>query len=412
MEIHSSSNYNNNDYNNFSFKDSNQYNNNNTDILLNYKNTQGSINNNNNNNNYIYSNNNELETMHNDKINDNNKYNSSNNSGNCEFKETFDNNQLKDFINNPFKHNLINNNYKSSNNNIAKIQEDKKHYKLNKPEMLKDDNKIIIKKHKNENKNFNAIDNTENLSIMVNNIENSNVDKPDLNKLMTNIKFKDLAEPSKKINAKDLTISNNKKVHKSYLDKYILENLKDINIKKNDSNILSIKKSSIKRNTLYRNSPVKHSSHIVTKKQQELFKRLFKEANTKTMYLSKNIYKKNNSNKYDFNQEDSLDSIIPDYIIKEHTKYANKVDKVNAYLRFNEYWRATPILKKDNYTIKDKALENEKNKEKDTMNIRIIRNYKDNLKLPLEKRNIKTKIRDIRQPILYNKFKLNNPKIK
>ena len=152
--------------------------------------------------------------------------------------------------------------------------------------------------------------------------------------------------------------------------------------------------------SIYRFSPVKHPSLRMTKKQEELFKRLFNdEHNHKGNCEFKKEKEKTKLKEEEWDHDHSCDSIIPEYILKNHTKYgrAEKIDKVNAYLRFNEYWRATPILN-------NKKHENNKlNKEAENIETRIVRTYKDDLVLPIEKRIMKTKIREIRQPILYKR---------
>jgi hypothetical protein len=145
------------------------------------------------------------------------------------------------------------------------------------------------------------------------------------------------------------------------------------------------------RNLKY--SPSKqHGSLKVTKSQEELIQRLYNDQIKKKIDSFKQISKKEEES------EDSLDlSTLPNYITNEHNIYSGKIDRVSSYLRFNEYWKSTPILNKDKNNSK-------LNKEMQaTLLERIDEQIKSDQKLPLEQRKYLTKIKNIRKPISFRR---------
>ena len=140
-----------------------------------------------------------------------------------------------------------------------------------------------------------------------------------------------------------------------------------------------------------RYSPSKqHGSLKATKSQEELIQRLYNNHANKKKESFKQLDNK------DDESEDSLDkSILPKYIINKHNLYSGKIDRVSSYLRFNEYWKSTPILSKDKNN-------SNLNKEKQaTLIERMEQLIKTDQKLPLEQRKYLTKIRNIRKPISF-----------
>lgn len=145
-----------------------------------------------------------------------------------------------------------------------------------------------------------------------------------------------------------------------------------------------------KTNNLRYSPSKQHGSLKVTKSQEELIQRLYNNQTNKRKESFKQTINK------DDESDNSLDvSTIPKYITNKHNIYSGKIDRVSSYLRFNEYWKSTPILSKDkNNSSLNKVMQA-------TLVERIEQQIKDDQKLPLEQRKYLTKIKNIRKPISF-----------
>lgn len=160
---------------------------------------------------------------------------------------------------------------------------------------------------------------------------------------------------------------------------------------KKGSLVNKINRTSENQNLRY--SPVKHASLRMSQSQEKLFERLHKGEHKDDLHLEKILDEKKNEHEHD-----TSCSSIPEYILKKHVYYGGKVDRVNSYNKFVEYWRATPILKMGN-EFEDQENKKKLNKKGISLSKRQEELYEENKKMPAEQKVYLTKIKNIRKPL-------------